>query len=742
MTTTDTATSSSATPGVVAAAEVNAPSPTPIIIQPQPNTDPITNPNPPIPIQPPLSFSTPPPHRMPHKKPHKKNNHPNKPSPSSQSAPAASPSWKVHNPNPTAAPNFRSVPDQMRPDPATEEQLEEMLLRCLDYYYGEALTKLSMMGYDDKAVLDAVLRSGHCYGGSDVVTNIMHNTIGYLSGGYGGEDVGDGGCDEFMFTELDQLKEYCLAGLICLLQQARPELSRGEAMWCLLVCELNLAQAGAVEIPMAPSSVGSGVGAGGGVGAVPLMCGYHCGCCESKGDGLAMSNDVRSGEGGQLLKEMEFADRFNLTPAMKALLRRNVAMFAAGFRSKMKPEQMRDSIRRSIPSHGSDKGSLGGKSAADLVDGFSNQNNHDLIGDVMNKFQNLGLNLSSDTGPVSEEQKDQVVATLTNQLKDLERQVQERKEWAQQRAMQAARRVSNDLNELKLLRMEMEDTQRVKKGKQALEETTMKRLSEMENALRKASGQVDRANAAVRRLETENAEIRAEMEAAKLSASESGSSSFEAAKRDKKAQKKLLAAEKQRAKLLEEIAEEKRKINEARQELANTKRAATEAEAEWRKLVIDRTAAVALVEEQRRLKEAAEASSKRALEVLRLQAEIDLQRYKDDHRRLEQELSRLKLAAQNPSKALPNSKSDGVRQHGGETVVRPLNDSEERQASVDGDRRCLLCHKDEVSVVFLPCAHQVVCARCSEGYGKKGKAPCPCCRVPIEERIRVFGASC
>lgn len=158
--------------------------------------------------------------------------------------------------------------------------------------------------------------------------------------------------------------------------------------------------------------------------------------------------------------------------------------------------------------------------------------------------------------------------------------------------------------------------------------------------------------------------------------------------------------------------------------------------------MVDRAVAVALVEEQRHLKEAAEASSKRALEVLRLQAEIYLQRYKDDHRRLEQELSRLKLSAQNPSKATPTSRLDGARQHGGETAVRPPKDSDERQASVDGDRRCLLCHRDEVSVVFLPCAHQVVCARCNDGYGKKGKAPCPCCRVPIEERIRVFGASC
>ena len=59
--------------------------------------------------------------------------------------------------------------------------------------------------------------------------------------------------------------------------------------------------------------------------------------------------------------------------------------------------------------------------------------------------------------------------------------------------MQAARKLSSDL-------AERDETQKLKKGKPALEDTTMKRLSEMENALRKASGQLDLANAAVRRL--------------------------------------------------------------------------------------------------------------------------------------------------------------------------------------------------------------------------------------------------
>lgn len=156
--------------------------------------------------------------------------------------------------------------------------------------------------------------------------------------------------------------------------------------------------------------------------------------------------------------------------------------------------------------------------------------------------------------------------------------MKERKDWAHEKAMQAARKLSNDLTELKMLRMEREETQRLKKGKQTLEDSTMKRLSEMENALRKASGQVDRANAAVRRLETENAEIRAEMEASKLSASESATTCMEVEKREKKCQKRLMAWEKQKTKLQEEISAEKQNISELQQQLVQIEAAQKEAE--------------------------------------------------------------------------------------------------------------------------------------------------------------------
>lgn len=159
--------------------------------------------------------------------------------------------------------------------------------------------------------------------------------------------------------------------------------------------------------------------------------------------------------------------------------------------------------------------------------------------------------------------------------------------------------------------------------------------------------------------------------------------------------------------------------------------------------------ALGLVEEEQLIKEAVEANNKRKLEALRLKIEIDFQRHKDDLLRLEQELSQLKASAQsaefqNQSNTSPVTESGGAKPQR-ETIAKMLQELEKQEASSDKEvncnRECMICMKDEVSIVFLPCAHQVICATCSNKFGRKVKAACPCCHVPIEQRIRVFGAS-
>ncbi|KAJ7952665.1 MND1-interacting protein 1 [Quillaja saponaria] len=634
----------------------------------------------------------------------------------------------------------------------TEEQLEEILLKNLEFLYNEAVSKLLSLGYDEEIAVKAILRNGHCYGGMDVLTNILHNSLAYLNSNCGSSN-GNSDESEPVFSDLRQLEEYSLAGMVCLLQQVRPHLSKGDAMWCLLMSDLHVGRASTMEIPAVPCS-GHGRNTSSGtvesvsnhsVGVVtPALCKFHGGWGFGNGGGSEFPVNEFFSYDAEITsqRDIECPKRFNLSPSMKSLLKRNVAMFAAGFRANSKQMQPQSQTSSTTLPIGDAPVTSATEIPVEQSGEFHNLKNQDIVNSVLTKFQDLNLDENLELA----DQKDEVIVTLLHQIKELERQVKDRKDWAHQKAMQAARKLSNDLTELKMLRMEREETQRLKKGKQALEDTTMKRLTEMENALRKASGQVDKANAAVRRLETENAEIRAEMEASKLSASESVTTCLEVAKREKKCLKRLLAWEKQKAKLQEEISDEKEKILELQQVLIKIKHGQKEAEVKWREELKAKEEALAQVDEERRSKEAAEASNKRKLEALNLKIEIDFQRHKDDLQRLEQEYSRLKASESNQHlNTSPTTKSEWENPQG-ETIAKLLNDLDKLEdfsetEEVHCDRECIICMKDEVSVVFLPCAHQVMCASCSDDYGRKDRATCPCCRVPIEQRIRVFGAS-
>ncbi|KDP26310.1 hypothetical protein JCGZ_22319 [Jatropha curcas] len=688
----------------------------------------------------------------------------------------------LHDPNHTnLSPNSNGNLDDNGWGYCTEEQLEEILLKNLEFLYKEAISKLIALGYDEDTALKAILRNGHCYGGMDVLTNILHNSLAYLNSnsGGGGSSSSNGNLDESepIFNDLRQLEEYSLAGLVCLLQQVRPHLSKGDAMWCLLMSDLHVGRASTIEIPMANSTgngnttVQSSVESvsnncvDNGVGVVaPALCRFHGGWGFGNGGGseFAVNRFFSCSAEMSLQRDIECPKRFNLSPSMKSLLKRNVAMFAAGFRANSKQMHTQSQAQSasescSVVTSGGDVAPVatGAEVLVEKIEESQTSKNGDGVSAEWKKFQDgicsefSKLNLDENLEFAGEDQKDEMIVTLLHQIKDLERQVKERKEWAHQKAMQAARKLSSDLTELKMLRMEREETQRLKKGKQTLESSTIKRLEGMEDALKKAGGQVDRANAAVRRLENENAEIRAEMEASKLSASESVTTCLEVAKREKKYLKKLLAWEKQKMKLQDEIADEKEKIKELQRCLVMVEQAQKDAEAKWRQEVKAKEQALAQVDEERRSKEAAEASSKRKLESLRLKIEIDFQRHKDDLQRLEQELSRLKSSAEhtdlnNQLNALPLGKPEKTKPQG-ETIARLLHELDRLEDSSDKgancDRECMICRKDEVSVVFLPCAHQVMCASCSDNYGKKSKATCPCCRAAIEHRIRVFGAS-
>lgn len=372
----------------------------------------------------------------------------------------------------------------------------------------------------------------------------------------------------------------------------------------------------------------------------------------------------------------------------------------------------------------------------------------DLIESVVMELESLDID-KKDPPAEKPDPKNEMVRDLIKQTREMEEQLKERKEWAQKKAVQAARKLGNDLTELRMLRMEHDDNQRRKNDKQSLEDETMKRLTRLEYELKKKSGQLDRSNASVQKLEMENAEIRAEMEAAKLSASETERQCQILLKKEKKDSKKLELWERQKAKLQEEIAECKAKIAQADKELAGVNKSIRNMEVKIREDTKATEDNLALAEQERGKRESAKADADRRLEEIRRKTEVESQCYKDDLRRLQDQLSRLQKSMGANAPTVPSAYPPAMTDRNTARAPKqsnqkapPTSNRQQEPIQNTGRRRgCIICKREEACVMLLQCAHQVLCVGCNKQHEEKGAVRCPSCNAKIEERIRVFGAS-
>lgn len=608
-----------------------------------------------------------------------------------------------------------------------EQYLEQMVLKYLRLVYQDVIPALVNLGHDRNASIKTAVMHTNCYGDTNVGMDIFKKSVCFLNNNKGITSRDEIFKDVPDFTTLEKLLEHGLKGMVCVLQDIRPNLSRGEALWCLLMCELNVGKARTKEIPKSVVIIGDSktvsnnlesVGNSGGDGIFPHFPGrFHSGGGFGSEGGSAFALDRLSPDSEEmsLQKDIECPKGFDMSPSLKSYLNRNVAEFRARFRED---SQFMEAEMEPFISSGHIPPSVG------AGEGSQSLNNEDEANLVLRKFCTLSIDENYEN--VDEDRKNEMKAVLLNQVNDLKKQVKERKGWAYHKTMQAAIKISSDLNELKKLRKEKVETLCLSsaKGELTLNDSKVKKLSEMKNSLRKANDNADQKNAMVRMLEIENAEIVAETEASKLSASESVSNSLEVAKREKKILKKLSAWEKQITKLQEEIAYGKQNLKELQHCLERVEQDDQETEAKWRRDLQDKELFSAQLVEEQRAKEAAEASNTRKLEALRLKIETDLQRHKYNLERVEQYLSHLKSSA--PSNE-PNNQANPERD----------------QLEANSGRECIICQENDASVIFLPCAHQVLCSNCNNNFRKNRKATCLFCRTrtPIERRIRVFGAS-
>nr|GMC51297.1 putative E3 ubiquitin-protein ligase RF298 isoform X2 [Ipomoea batatas] len=64
---------------------------------------------------------------------------------------------------------------------------------------------------------------------------------------------------EHYFDKLQQKEQYVLAGLVCLLREVRLFFTTGDAMWCLLICDMDMSQAFTMDSDLLSNSALNGV---------------------------------------------------------------------------------------------------------------------------------------------------------------------------------------------------------------------------------------------------------------------------------------------------------------------------------------------------------------------------------------------------------------------------------------------------------------------------------------------------
>ncbi|XP_071701939.1 putative E3 ubiquitin-protein ligase RF298 [Rutidosis leptorrhynchoides] len=683
----------------------------------------------------------------------------------------------------------------------TESQLEELVLANLDTIFRSAINKIVSFGYTKEVATKGVLKSGLCYGCNDAVSNIVNNTLGYLKSGQEVDSL-----REHNFEDLKQMEKYILAELVCVVREVRPFFSTGDAMWCLLISDMNVSNACTLDTETLNSLVGDGVGSSN-------SCVSDSSETQLKKESTITSNTKIPYKPKAPFVLNKFAlEKENLNSTHRMVIKsQNHEEKVVGGRKVIGINKRESIIRqksvhleKSYRAYGSKGVSRSGKvtnfkgllldkklKSVSESTGINLKNISIKVTkgarvapsqvDITEKEptkHTVPLKLTPDITELSLSQlpkqnvtpvpdvtkpsfsaisydksfghakKDEIVMKLGSRVHELQTQMQEWTEWANQKVMQAARRLGKDKTELKTLRSEKEEVERLKKEKQTLEDNTMKKLSEMENALCKASGQVERANSAVRRLKVENGSLRREMEAANLRAAESAASCQEVAKREKKTLVQFQSWEKLKTLFQEELIAEKSKLTQLRQELEVAKDQKDQLETRWKQEEKAKEELVSQANSFRIGRLQAESSGKLREDLTKLKADKSLQRYKQDIEKLEKEISflslktdSLKIAALRgevngsySSKLADIKTSTAQHESHGPFVPKMVNDV---NGGVKRERECVMCLSEEMSVVFLPCAHQGVCKTCNELHEKQGMKDCPSCRGTIERRICV-----
>lgn len=402
-------------------------------------------------------------------------------------------------------------------DPISEKLLEDLLISHMVSILRIAVRKIASFGYTEMAATEAVLRCGLGYDMKDTAAKIVDLALALLradSTAASSSPSSSSSSLSSLFKDLEDMGRYVVAEIVCVLRMVWPSFNMADAMWWLLLCDLNLSEA----CGAAMNSSFSPAGPNSNTLLTPVM------------------NSAETAEMTRRPHEQNEEDEPPSSSSSSSSDRHygKRSISSSSSSSSSAPSAV---SRRRDP-HGSTNG--GGSSQWSTGEGggvFICQQIQ------IGRFLTVRFSKLPAADPLKKEQG-RVISAMIRLLERLD----EWAEWGQLKVVQATYRLSRDKEELRRLKREAA----IQLDSVA---STERRILSMETALQETHKRVGQCNEKKRRLEEENAQLRREIKAA-AGAGGGGDGGGRWVREERAALKKALGMERRRvAQLRREISQ-------------------------------------------------------------------------------------------------------------------------------------------------------------------------------------------
>nr|GMD70702.1 putative E3 ubiquitin-protein ligase RF298 [Ipomoea batatas] len=575
-------------------------------------------------------------------------------------------------------------------DPMAVE-LEKLLIPNIKKATLTAMKKIVECGFTEEQAEWAVLNSGSYQGYFDIISNIFSGAWIVLT--CSNKDGLDFSIP--LFDGIESLASYILLEMVCVLKEVKPFLSVAEAMWLLLICDLNMLEA--VEH--------------GTVNTNPVL----CSCCTSKHS--ECKNDTPIGSSKAIVvsaprAETSGAGRKGLSGLRQKAYRAGTSTSSKGGKRRggfITSTRMARSIDVTVSkplisqpsSSGVKKNKGSGVVSVPSLPVMTSKAAAIVKQESKPTVKAPGSSAVPSSVHISE--KDERIMTLMMHKQLLQQELEGWTDWASEKVREAAQKLSKEQPELRMLRQEREETHNFEA---LMEEKVKQRQSELEAELSGFHSQMRLSNSVVQRLEAERAKLKKGIADSLMKNIQSSVNLKETVEREQELLKQCQTLEGETSSLQEYLSGLKGESASLQARIDKARKREGEFEALRQYEEKEKIKNLQKLESIRSKREQWKRQVKAEEDNLRAIAEANRLQYEERKCKLIEEISALKLAA-------------ASRDQGG----------------VKREWECIICLTKATSVAFLPCAHQVLCKDCNTLHENQGMKDCPSCRTPIVQRI-------